>query len=222
MSRYGQPARPVDDLTARARIIDAALVQFGRSGGAATLRSIADAAGLSVGLVQHHFATKPGLREACDERVLAYLRLKVSGDQPEGGLTDPDFIGLLYDAATPLLPYLARVALETDERAGELFDEIATITAAWLTTHWPDRFPEASERRRDAASVMVAMSLGTVTYHHQLARAMGFPDGDSLPSPRVGAASVDAYRAVGDYLRSPLGAEITEAIDAHHDDQEHR
>jgi AcrR family transcriptional regulator len=62
--------RPPEDLTARARIRDAALDQFAARGvKAATLKDIADAAGVSVGLVQHHFGSKDGLREACDKHV---------------------------------------------------------------------------------------------------------------------------------------------------------
>lgn len=222
MQTYGSDGRPAEDLTARARIIDAALAQFAKRGTAATLKSIADAAGVSVGLVQHHFATKDGLRAACDERVLAYLRLKVSGDEPDGGFSDPDFIGLLYDTAMPVVPYLARVALETDERAAALFDEIAQVTAAWLTAHWPDRFAQGSERTRDATAVMVAMSLGTVTFHHQLARGMGLPADDAMPSPRVAIATLDVYRAMGEYLGSPPGTQLQEAVDTYYERQEQR
>ncbi|MFD0661596.1 TetR/AcrR family transcriptional regulator [Thermocatellispora tengchongensis] len=75
MSRpQGAEDRPPEDLTARARIRDAALDQFARRGvKSATLKDIAEAAGVSVGLVQHHFRSKDALREACDEHVMASL-----------------------------------------------------------------------------------------------------------------------------------------------------
>lgn len=38
------------------------------------MKRIADAAGVSVGLVQHHFGTKAGLRQACDDTVIDVLR----------------------------------------------------------------------------------------------------------------------------------------------------
>jgi TetR/AcrR family transcriptional regulator, regulator of cefoperazone and chloramphenicol sensitivity len=61
--------RSVDDLTAVARIRDAAIEQFGEHGFNVGLRAIAKAAGVSAGLVIHHFGSKEGLRAACDEFV---------------------------------------------------------------------------------------------------------------------------------------------------------
>jgi AcrR family transcriptional regulator len=61
-----------DDLTAYARIRSAALELFAARGVAATsIRDVAQAAGVSAGLVQHHFGTKEGLREAVDQFVVA-------------------------------------------------------------------------------------------------------------------------------------------------------
>ena len=59
-----------EDLTARARIREAALRLFAEHGpDAVTVRQIAAAAGVSAGLVVHHFASKEGLRMAVDEHV---------------------------------------------------------------------------------------------------------------------------------------------------------
>ena len=63
--------RSADDLTAVARIRDAAIDQFGRDGFAVGLRAIATAAGVSPGLVIHHFGSKDGLRKACDDFIAA-------------------------------------------------------------------------------------------------------------------------------------------------------
>jgi AcrR family transcriptional regulator len=66
--------RSVDDLTAVARIRDAAIDQFGREGFAVGLRAIATAAGVSPGLVIHHFGSKEGLRTACDAYIADTVR----------------------------------------------------------------------------------------------------------------------------------------------------
>src|SRR5690348_1863963 len=66
--------RSVDDRTAIARIRDAAIQQFGERGFAVGLRSIAEAAGVSAGLVIHHFGSKDGLRKACDEFIAEEIR----------------------------------------------------------------------------------------------------------------------------------------------------
>jgi AcrR family transcriptional regulator len=63
-----------DDLTARARVRDAAVARFGRDGFGAPLRTIAADAGVSAALLIHHFGSKDGLRAACDEHVLGVIR----------------------------------------------------------------------------------------------------------------------------------------------------
>jgi AcrR family transcriptional regulator len=62
------------DLTAAARIRDAAIDQFGRHGFGVGLRAIAEAAGVSAALVIHHFGSKEGLRKACDDFVAEEIR----------------------------------------------------------------------------------------------------------------------------------------------------
>ncbi|MGV9665086.1 TetR family transcriptional regulator [Nocardia niigatensis] len=66
--------RSTDDLTTRARIRDAAITVFGEQGFGVGVRAIAAAAGVSPGLVNHHFGSKDGLREACDEWVRETIR----------------------------------------------------------------------------------------------------------------------------------------------------
>ena len=61
-----------DDRTAWAVIRDEALRLFAERGpDAASVRQIAAAAGVSPGLVSHHFGSKDGLRDAVDAHVLA-------------------------------------------------------------------------------------------------------------------------------------------------------
>jgi AcrR family transcriptional regulator len=67
------------DLTATARIRDAAIEQFGRHGFGTGLRAIAEAAGVSAALVIHHFGSKESLRKACDDYVLELVRESKSG-----------------------------------------------------------------------------------------------------------------------------------------------
>jgi AcrR family transcriptional regulator len=62
------------DLTAAARIRDAAIEQFGEHGFGVGLRTIAEAAGVSAALVIHHFGSKEALRKACDDYVAEEIR----------------------------------------------------------------------------------------------------------------------------------------------------
>jgi TetR/AcrR family transcriptional regulator, regulator of cefoperazone and chloramphenicol sensitivity len=71
--------RSTQDLTAPARIRDAAIDQFGRHGFGVGVRAIATAAGVSPGLVIHHFGSKDGLHEACDAYIAEAVRESKSG-----------------------------------------------------------------------------------------------------------------------------------------------
>lgn len=62
------------DLTAAARIRDAAIEQFGEHGFGVGLRAIAEAAGVSAALVIHHFGSKEGLRKACEDYIAETIR----------------------------------------------------------------------------------------------------------------------------------------------------
>ena len=65
--RESTPTEP----SSRERIVDAAIRSFSQHGVSHTpLRTVADAAGVSVGLVQHYFGNKAGLTAAVDEYVL--------------------------------------------------------------------------------------------------------------------------------------------------------
>jgi AcrR family transcriptional regulator len=62
------------DMTAAARIRDAAIEQFGEHGFDVGLRSIAEGAGVSAALVIHHFGSKDALRKACDDHITEVIR----------------------------------------------------------------------------------------------------------------------------------------------------
>jgi AcrR family transcriptional regulator len=66
--------RSADDLTAVARIRDAAIDQVGQHGFNVGLRAIAQAAGVSAALVIHHFGSKDGLLRVCDDYIAGEIK----------------------------------------------------------------------------------------------------------------------------------------------------
>ena len=77
------------DLTAQARIRNAAIAHFARDGfQKANLRAIAAAAGVSEALIFHHFGSKDGLRATCDEHVLNVLIERARTAGGPSGLVD--------------------------------------------------------------------------------------------------------------------------------------
>ena len=100
--------RSADDLTATARIRDAAIREFGEHGFQTSVRAIASAAGVSPGLVIHHFGSKEGLRTACDDHIAEQIRSSKSesirSSDPATWLAQMAEI----DGYAPLMAYLVR------------------------------------------------------------------------------------------------------------------
>ncbi|WP_270072968.1 TetR/AcrR family transcriptional regulator [Streptomonospora mangrovi] len=204
---------PPDDRTARARIRDAALAAFAEHGTrGATMRGIAEAAGVSVGLVQHHFGTKDGLRAACDEAVVDLFRRQVSAAGLGAELSGPGGLGALLAAGPAAARYLARAMADGSAAADGLLDELTDGAEDFLSATWPDRFPAGSARARDAAAALAAMHGGTLVLHAHLARRMGADPLDGTDPGRLGRAIIDVHRALGEFAASPTGAAIADSL----------
>ena len=113
--------RSVDDLTAAARIRDAAIEQFGQHGFATSVRAIATAAGVSPGLVIHHFGSKEKLRQACDDFIAeSILDAKTESIQS----TDPAswFAQMAeIESYAPMMAYLVRAMQGGGELSNKLW-----------------------------------------------------------------------------------------------------
>jgi AcrR family transcriptional regulator len=144
-----------DDRTARAVIRDAALELFACAGpDTVTVRQIASAAGVSPGLVIHHFGSKEHLRAAVDDHVVAIFdelfAQAASGqvDLTDGASLTEAFLKAL-PPGSPIPRYLRRLLLTGDAagtgvfrrwfRASQSVFE-ALVTAGVLT---PGRDPVA-------------------------------------------------------------------------------
>jgi TetR/AcrR family transcriptional regulator, regulator of cefoperazone and chloramphenicol sensitivity len=179
-----------EDLTARARIRDAAMRHFGEHGfERTTIRGIAKTAGVSSGLLRHHFGSKDALRDACDEYVLGIVRRL--NDETWAAIKEGD----LAKAATVRRPsgqyhrYIARSLV--DGGASELFDEMVRMSEAWFAGFVKDG--AAPEAIRDKAAVVTAWGLAIPILFDHLSRAFGTdlstPEGDR----RLATALLDLY-----------------------------
>jgi TetR/AcrR family transcriptional regulator, regulator of cefoperazone and chloramphenicol sensitivity len=131
-----------EDRTARAVIRDEALRLFADRGpDGVTVRQIAAAAGVSPGLVLHHFGSKEGLRAAVDEHVLGLFGRMLGAVTGEhaGDLYGPAAPGSVAEAVVKHLPadspvpgYLRRLLLADGEAGRELFRRLFRLSAAAL------------------------------------------------------------------------------------------
>lgn len=164
-----------DERTGRARILDAALAQFGANGVAATsLKVIADEAGVSPALIVHHFGSKEGLREACDEHVAATFRASKLEAVAQGPGLDP--LAALRESSVqtqPLLRYLARTLADGTPQVAALVDEMVDDAMEYLAEGERTGLIRPSEHPRERAAVLMLWSLGALTLHEHLERLLG-------------------------------------------------
>jgi AcrR family transcriptional regulator len=158
-----------EDLTARARIRDAAITLFAERGiGPATIRDIAQAAGVSSGLVRHHFGSKEGLRRACDDYAMAELTRIRTRIFNEGEFRDQSFLGAIHPSAMQLQRYLIRSTLDSPEATSAMFARMVEVGEEWL-----DGQGIRVEDQRAYAAVLVAMQMGMFLMTDQLSAALG-------------------------------------------------
>lgn len=200
-----------EDLTARARIRDAALLQFAERGmKGATFRGIAEAAGVSVGLVQHHFGSKDELREACDAYALDTVR-RVSA--ASGGAGDPGFQAWAERLSLPIRRYLARALVDGSAAAARLFDDLVDTTERYLTDPPPGfDTPETRDPHAFSAAI-VAMTVGVEVLHEHLSRVLGADTFTTEGSLRLRRAVLEVF--AGRMLSPELVEQGHAALDAY-------
>jgi AcrR family transcriptional regulator len=172
-----------DDRTTRAVIRDEALRLFAERGpDAVTVRQVAAAAGVSPGLVIHHFGSKDGLREAVDQYVLAVFEAmlgELTGER--GDVFGAGAAGSLAEAAARHLPagspvpaYLRRLLTGGGPAAEQVFaglyaasrQTLAALSAAGMAS--PGRDPAVR------AAVLLANDLAVLLLQDRLAQVLGF------------------------------------------------
>ena len=199
-----------EDLTARARIRDAALRHFGEHGfDRATIRGIAETAGVSSGLVRHHFGSKQALRDACDDyltKTVRRLNDQVRADSTLGTLGEVNYVAAARAAVGPYRRYLARSL--ADGSAAPLFDEMTRLTEEWLADADKARPDPPDVDPKARAAVITAMALAISVLHQHVSRGVGVdvfsPEGDQV----LARALIDIYSHP---LMSPEDAALARA-----------
>ncbi|WP_309127278.1 TetR family transcriptional regulator [Microbacterium sp.] len=163
-----------DDLTARARIRDAAIRAFAEHGFDATsLRTIAADAGVSAALIVHHFGDKNALRAACDDYVVAVfiddkheLIEAPTADRIRAALNDVERYG-------PYVDYLGRMLAESSPAADRLFDSIVQLTRDVLEEQRNAGLLVEMSDPEMTVMLMVMLGLAPVMMRTQVSRSLG-------------------------------------------------
>jgi AcrR family transcriptional regulator len=197
----GASRHPVreDDLTSAARIRNAALERFASAGVADTsIRDVAKAAGISPGLVQHHFKTKANLRDAVNEYVTAIV-IEAFADVDDEGAADPvqaagDRISAFVAANPTALRYLGRALVEGDPAARRVFDTFVGVILAAMR-----RLAESGALHEDldlewAAMHLVIFNLASLLFEKAIEGNLPASFFDPQQLRRWNVATTELYR----------------------------
>ncbi|MEV6925064.1 helix-turn-helix domain-containing protein [Dactylosporangium sp. NPDC051485] len=199
------PEPEFEDLTARARIRDAAIALFAERGaGATTVRDIAEQAGVSPGLLRHHFGSKEALREACDAYVLdrlVQIKEKMLFD-------NPGFLPAVHPTVVRYNKYVTRALLDGSPSAAAMFDDMVRLSADWIEQH----IPGLTKDYHSYAAVFTGMQSGLLAMHEHVSRALGADMFTPEGHVRLAAALIDFYSHP--LLTPDLAAKVQSALDA--------
>jgi AcrR family transcriptional regulator len=182
---------------------------FGAQGVAATsLRAVASAAGVSPGLIVHHFGSKKGLIGAVDEAVLERIKL-ATREVPiaDGGedliIRRAGAVAALQRGDPALCDYLGRALVERTQASAELFHRLFAFAAR------DERLVAAGALRADAdpfwrAMNQVVLIIGPLLLRHLVERELGSELLSEENVSRWMRAQADLLQR-GLYVQAPAG-----------------
>lgn len=149
------------ELTARARILHAAVRRFATDGLHAGLRTVAADAGVTAGLIIHHFGSRDGLLSACDKEVLALTRSSKTAVMT-GGAGEMLTQMAQAEQYAPAVGYVLRRLQAGGPMAAQLVEDFVADSVSYLADGEkagvirPSRDPEARAR------LLTEMALGAL------------------------------------------------------------
>jgi len=163
-----------DDLKAAAVIRETATRLFAERGAAAvTVREIAAAAGVSPGLVMHHYGSKDGLKDAVERRVVTFFE-EMIGDLSrigaEGGAASLAelFAGRL-ESEPSMTAYVRRLLADGGAPADALFARLFEATAAGMRSLVAAGIARPVQDERIRTAFLLANDLSPVLLRRQIA-----------------------------------------------------
>lgn len=157
------------------RILTAAIEEFAEHGFTkTTIRSIASAAGVSPGLVIHHFGSKQGLRTACDDHVFDAItdtkarNVEYASFAVQAMFEDP--------VMTTNLSYLMKSLLDPSEHGQRYFEHYIDLVESYIAHGFAGYTFRQSDDPRGQAATIATMALAPSLLEHRLHASLGTND----------------------------------------------
>ena len=186
------------DLTAQARIRRAALALFAESGfDGTTVRAIANAAGVSPGLVIHHFGSKANLQKAVNTEVFDLISGLVDARFPSSDTVDDAFeapeaaFRELFSTRPELGAYIRRLFFDGDDAGLQILRQFMliarTLSGAFEDRGWMRIAPDSEMRDLQ----LIILEMGPVLFYPLLAAYFEQPPLDESIHNRWVASEFD-------------------------------
>lgn len=158
-----------------ARIRDAAISEFAAHGfSRTTVRKIAATAGVSPGLVIHHFGSKDGLRAACDDHVFEMLTQTKRENAARSPLVVAEMLsnGPMRTSAEYLLTSL----LDPSEQGQRFFDHYVEVVEQIIEEGFAGYVLRKAEDRRAQATAIAILALAPMLLEPRVRHSLGTQD----------------------------------------------
>ena len=160
----------VDDRTTSARLRDACIEIVSDAGAkAATARAVADRAGVSLGLIRHHFGSMGELLHACDRHLAGLVRARKEEAIAAGSAFDA--LGAVRATGSDhIMGYLAMRLGDDADGINDLVDVMIADAEGYITSSVEAGLmtPSADEHAR--AAMLTIYALGSLALHKHLGR----------------------------------------------------
>ena len=165
----------------RQKLIRTALALFAEKGfDSVTVRDIASACGVSVGLISHHFGSKEGLREAVDKYFIQQFEETLYTRPPTGGDGQGRFAEWIDDwvarhqADWPVtVAYFRRAVLEESDWGASLFQRFYEFVQATVTRMDADGGIRPDVDRLWLPFLIMYLEMGTLLLDPYITRIIG-------------------------------------------------
>ncbi len=153
------PRATDEDLTAKARVRNTALDLYSEHGqDRISLRAIASEAGVTLGLVQHHYKTKAGLQNAVDQLVVDYFAAalaEVPEDEADIAAGRDEAVRRMLKANPPVANYVRRAVLDPTGENLHLLDALVELTGREVNAL--RKSGRASTKRRESTQIVAVL-----------------------------------------------------------------
>ena len=159
-----------EDLTAKAKLRDAAIELIAKNE-PFTARSVAEKAGVTPGLIRHHYGSMAGLEEACDDHIAEIIR--DSKDRATANVGSVDVLAAIRDSGEAhVMGYLARRLTQGSSRIDKLVDLLAEDATGYIQRAIDAGVMTPLADVPTAARMLTIYSLGALALHTHLERLL--------------------------------------------------